>query len=678
MPTVCNLLVASLTVASVCANASLKSETLNQNDPSSSLRHLSGATGSCTGRVTGWELIDTKTNAKVTDLANGTIVYSENPSFSIRAVVTGTGTRSVSLTLNSGYTNTENTAPYALCTNLGETYRRCNGLVHGKHTVTGTACCDRNGRGICQRPPTTLAFEIRSPAPTKPPTKAPVTKAPKAPTKPPTKAPTKPPTKTPTKAPTKAPMKVCTVPGYDGDRDGCCGAGVLAADSIGFCCQPGEIVRFDPTVQTVSFFDKCCPQETAVLIGITGIYAGQPGVCCPAGTALVGFSVVDFDVECCKPDDILVPNLIFGVDFCCPKKTIAVAFDFKAGLALCCPPSTGVNPVTNLCCSDGQMECTPKPSSSCAVIGNDGDGDSCCGANVTAVSSKYECCEPGQIVAFMNKTGEDVCCPPGTTGVNSDGVCCPANNTLVKNVWESRGSLDAICCPAGTTVTDSSEQCCTPDDIVVPFGSYGDARCCPNSTLAVGTKNFALVCCPPSTGVNPVTKKCCADGEKECTPKPSLSCAVIGNDGDGDACCNKTGVLAATSDFYCCEPGQIVSFSNPIGNQPRREYCCPAGQLVVNSVGNCCANTTILTKLPDQTEKCCPIGTTLADINRKCCKPGEILSPFLQPGSPAVYCCPAGTNVSAYNAIFTPSCCPPNTGANLITEKCCPAGQMTC
>jgi hypothetical protein len=497
--------------------------------------------------------------------------------------------------------------------------------------VTGTACCDRNGRGICQRPPTTLAFEIRSPAPTKPPTKAPVTKppskpptkAPKAPTKPPTKAPTKPPTKAPTKYPTKAPMQVCTVPGYDGDRDGCCGAGVLAARSGGNCCQPGEIVRFNPQgiykvpVQTSYFFDVCCPQEAAVLI------AGPFPItkCCPAGTALIGllgFPEINFEFECCKPGDILVPSVpSFGSDFCCPNKTIAVSLYLNVDgnpASACCPPSTGVNRATYLCCADGQMECTPKPSSSCAVIGNDGDGDSCCGANVTAVSSNYECCEPGQIVVFSNKTQQGLCCPPNTTGVDSYGRCCPAGSTLFKvDLVESVSTPDEICCPAGTTVLDIDQNCC-----------------------------------PPSTGLNPVTQQCCPDGQKEC------------------------------ANSFSCPPGQIVSFSNPIGKRPRIGRCCPAGQLVVNSVGNCCANTTILTKLPDQTEKCCPIGTTLADINRKCCKPGEILSPFLQPGSPAVYCCPAGTNVSAYNAIFSPSCCPPNTGANLITEKCCPAGQMTC
>jgi hypothetical protein len=118
-----NLLVASLTVASVWANASLESpDKLNDVDPSSSLRHLSGGT-SCTGRVTGWELIDTKTN-EVKAIKSGDVVYSDNPSFSIRAVVSGTGTRSVPLTLNAGYTNIENTAPYALCTNLGDMYRR--------------------------------------------------------------------------------------------------------------------------------------------------------------------------------------------------------------------------------------------------------------------------------------------------------------------------------------------------------------------------------------------------------------------------------------------------------------------------------------------------------------------------------------------------------------------------
>jgi hypothetical protein len=167
LPTMWSLVVASFTVASVWANASLESfEMTTEVDPSSSPRHLSGRASSCTGHVSGWELIDTTTNSKVVDLVNGTIVYSDNPSFSIRAMVNGSGTRSVSLTLNSGYTNTENTEPYSLCTNWGDTYRRCDGLTHGQHAVTGAACCDLDGGGTCQLPLTVLAFEIhKAPVP---------------------------------------------------------------------------------------------------------------------------------------------------------------------------------------------------------------------------------------------------------------------------------------------------------------------------------------------------------------------------------------------------------------------------------------------------------------------------------------------------------------------------------
>jgi hypothetical protein len=163
MPAVLNLLVAALTVASVFANTVLDTSELNMLDPSPPLRGVSGKSLSCTGQVTGWELYDTTTNKKVQDLANGDIVYSTNPTFSIRAVVTGSGTRSVRLTLNDGYTYTGIAPPYALCDNSGR--RRCDGLVYGSHVVLGTACCDRDRRGTCRRPATTLSFEIRRPAP---------------------------------------------------------------------------------------------------------------------------------------------------------------------------------------------------------------------------------------------------------------------------------------------------------------------------------------------------------------------------------------------------------------------------------------------------------------------------------------------------------------------------------
>jgi hypothetical protein len=177
MPAVWNLLVVALTVASVFASTLLEPSefvVINRMDPSPpALRGQSRTSLSCSATVTGWELIDTTTNKKVQDLVNGDIVYSANdsPSFSIRAVVSGSGTRSVRLTLNGGYTHTDIAPPYALCeTNTGDrrhrhdsTYRRCDGvLTHGHHVVIATACCDRDRRGTCDRPATTLNFEIRS------------------------------------------------------------------------------------------------------------------------------------------------------------------------------------------------------------------------------------------------------------------------------------------------------------------------------------------------------------------------------------------------------------------------------------------------------------------------------------------------------------------------------------
>jgi hypothetical protein len=660
-----NLLVASFTVASVWANASLESpDKLSDVDPSSSLRYLSGGT-SCTGRVTGWELIDTKTY-EVKAIKSGDIVYSNNPSFSIRALVTGSGTRSVPMTLNTGYTNTENVAPYALCTNLGDTYRRCKRLTHGKHTVTGAACCDRDGRGTCQRPPTTLVFEIRRPAPTKP----------------------------PTKAPTKAPMKVCAVPG----NAGCCGAGVIAADTYGNCCTPNEIVAYNPRGPV---FDNCCPRGTMVassageccppgniVMNVTN-YAElvyYTDVCCPSGTKLVG-TTLGQHLECCKPGDVLVPSPLLdpalGFVFCCPNRTIAATINPTNFSTVCCPPNTGVNRVTKKCCADGQRECTPKPSPSCAVVGNDGDGDECCGAGVLAADSEFTCCAPGLIrIAFSNRTGFDICCPQGSTGV--DHKCCPTGNVLVtsKVTFDIVEFVRDFCCPAGTTVAGygregSGQGCCELGDILV------SEHCCPNSTIAVGRKaDFSSVCCPPDTGVNPVTEKCCADGQKEC--KPSPSCAVVGNDEDdedGDDCCG-TNVTAADWSLKCCKPGEIIAFDNPAGNRTRLGFCCPQGSTgFARDAGCCLAGTVAVKQQKDDAfapEICCPAGATLLDTKLKCCKPSDILSPFLEPSSIAVYCCSKGTSVSAYNTDFSIACCPTNTGANLKTNQCCPAGQTKC
>jgi hypothetical protein len=89
-------------------------------DPSS-IRDLIASPVPCEGFVDQWELMDTKTNKMVQTLENGDVVYSDRPSFSIRADVSGAlVTRSIRFTLNGkAYSNIENMAPYALCTNGG-------------------------------------------------------------------------------------------------------------------------------------------------------------------------------------------------------------------------------------------------------------------------------------------------------------------------------------------------------------------------------------------------------------------------------------------------------------------------------------------------------------------------------------------------------------------------------
>jgi hypothetical protein len=550
MPTMWNLLVASMTVASVWGHASLESpETLNKNDASTS--HRLQATGSCTGRVTGWELIDTKNNTKVMDLVNGTIVYSDDPSFSIRVVVSGSGTRSVKLTLDRSYTNTENEAPYALCTNTGNTYRRCGGLTVGKHMVTGAACCDKSGRGTCQRPPTALAFEIRRPtkpptkpptkAPTKPPTKpptkaptkapmkAPTTKAPtkaqtSAPTNAPTNAPTKAPLTTPTKAPTKHPTQapVCAVKGDDGDGDGCCGAGVTAVNYTGGCCPVGNIAV--PNLpEKVNF---CCPNTTLV---------------------------ADSLGHCCKLSDILAPSPSFNplrrAGFCCPINTSAAAITFGVnGIingSICCPPNTGVNAITRKCCEEGQQKCCE------ARNGTSG----CCNA-----------------AAVFN--------PPLSTK-----LCCP---------------LPLVPVPSNTYYN--------------PLLNF--SGCCSETSIAFKQAR----CGPPNTGINLFTDTFCPTGQAECT-----KCKV--GEVEGVGCCSAE-VLPVT--------------------RLNEETRCP------NS-----ANT--------NSNSTCPGADPLS-----CCEAGEVLVPNVFYNSVYPYCCPNGTL-----AADVKGCCPLNTGTS-PTGFCCPAGQATC
>jgi hypothetical protein len=277
MPTMWNLLWLCLAVAPVWASSSLEPPSIvNKVDSSSFLCHLAGSTSLCSANVTGWELIDTTTNNKVQDLVSGDIVYSDNPSFSIRAMVSGSGITSVRFTLDvGGYTHTETTAPYSLCTNSGRMYRRCKDLTYGTRTVTGMACCDRT----CQATPTALVFEIRRPTPTKAPTKA------------------------PSKAPAKAPTREC--PKFDWkdmccqsneilvkstpfNQDTCCPPETMVVDSVLACCKPNDIVVSSPLAQAQ--FKFCCPTST---IAATFTPLNEPQ-CCPANT---GVNMVT--LECC-------------------------------------------------------------------------------------------------------------------------------------------------------------------------------------------------------------------------------------------------------------------------------------------------------------------------------------------------------------------------------------------
>jgi hypothetical protein len=409
----------------------------------SSLRRLSGTTP-FSGRVSAWELIDTSTNTKVMDLFTGAIVYSTNPSFSIKAVVSGSGTRSVSLALNGVYTNTENKAPYALCKNSGQIFIRCDKLTHGLHTVTGQACPDRDARGNCQQPPSALVFEIRLPnAPTaKSPTSAPV----QPPAKPPTNSPNTPPMKAPAmpqnapikatpsapalaRSPTKQPFSkltsapVCTLRDSAGT---CCQPGATLRD--GKCCQSGDILVKSP-VNTERF---CCP---------AGVTLVEPlGTCCQPGATLL-----DGNRECCPPGST---QLNRNLDCCDPGSVLLSG--------VCCPPGTSLIGSDGKCCQSGDILvkspvnterfCCPAGVTLVEPLGT------CCQPGATLLDGSRECCPPGSTQLNRNLD----CCLPGVNVVGSDGTCCKPGDVLAGRPFSSQ----RFCCPAGVTLVDINGKCC--------------------------------------------------------------------------------------------------------------------------------------------------------------------------------------------------------------------------
>jgi hypothetical protein len=120
------------------------------------------------GKVTALELINSKTDAKIMDLVNGTVVDVQkiqgmtSPTFNIRANV---GDDGVIQSVKFGYNrNTSHridngTSPFTFCDAVDTNYNRCRRLGYGKHTVTATPYAKTGGLGRAGSP-YTVTFSI--------------------------------------------------------------------------------------------------------------------------------------------------------------------------------------------------------------------------------------------------------------------------------------------------------------------------------------------------------------------------------------------------------------------------------------------------------------------------------------------------------------------------------------
>jgi hypothetical protein len=136
--------------------------------------------GTFAGAITAFSLIDTVTDTKVANLANGTVIYVTNrTSFSINASFAGSGIGSVKFGHNgNNNVHIENNAWYSFCGNLGKDFFNCSALGVGNHTVTATPYSEPNTGGKAGTPYTVSFSIVSNKTKVSAPVTAPMAKAP--------------------------------------------------------------------------------------------------------------------------------------------------------------------------------------------------------------------------------------------------------------------------------------------------------------------------------------------------------------------------------------------------------------------------------------------------------------------------------------------------------------------
>jgi Malectin domain len=154
------------------------------------------------GSITDFDLINAKTNLKITTLTPGQVIAVSSipgmisPDFNIEAKSAG-NVQSVVFTLNSVMVQTENFVPWAFCGNSGPDFFTCKSLKNGTHVITATPYSGKNGTGT-KGIAGSMTFTIDASPPASP------MKSPIAPTKNPVALVA--PTKSPVVAATKSPL----------------------------------------------------------------------------------------------------------------------------------------------------------------------------------------------------------------------------------------------------------------------------------------------------------------------------------------------------------------------------------------------------------------------------------------------------------------------------------------
>ena len=390
----------------------------------------------------------------------------------------------------------------------------------------------------------------------------------------------------------------------------CCKIGqrVLRDSGLGryHCCdadyshdvtESGECCKNDVTEDGI-----CCPDDKPKAVD-WGKYFGQE-VCCPRNSP-----GADSNKECCTEDQHV---LTYEKDdqtirVCCAKNSLGVD---KNGH--CCSSDSTTETATvnsaNLCCAEGVIakdrlgRCCAVGSEvnsagECCPEGMKADGaGSCCSQELPQKVSlgRYSfCCATG--VVAVDSSG---CCPPGVSAKRSstypyDYLCCTENKP---KVFTKNHSLDQICCPAGTEGVDSDGNCCMGD---TPVG--GGSRCCPaNKPNAIPHGDGAVCCASDVTAVD-VDGNCCpaqtgVDADGNCCPADKPQMAWYEVSGHYKRICCPAGVLqdgGVDREGNCCPPNTGVNAAG---------ICCPTGQQSDRD-GNCVAKCELSND--NVTEECC-------------------------------------------------------------------------